>query len=402
MALRSDYTLKSLLLSLHELASPEIAQHFMDALDLMGAQSPYKGGRRLVELLEFIAREAHNVGDSVSEEGAQDALSYMTGRLLETDLKVKHDLYSGSGQLSEVHSLQNSMSALRAFIGQEIGQLLTDDPNATAADIRAYYEHEGRRALRFVRARRAGHYGAFRVRSEIAAWLIDVMVDRVEFHIEEDLHPQVNALLAAPDAHLLVAAAQLRIRREQLDALEAAVENPFTTESGLQRLVERASWVFGGGYVGVSNVRRLTPGTEVDLALLRPDGVLHVVELKKANARSVKLHRGVPITSDDVNRAAAQVANYLRAFDEDRTGILERHGIEARRASGTVVIGHPMYDVDFTEQQVDEVLRSYNADRSRIEVVTYKQVIEGARRALAISMPRQQVERRPGDDVQNQ
>ncbi|GAA1268276.1 Shedu anti-phage system protein SduA domain-containing protein [Saccharothrix xinjiangensis] len=398
MALRSDYTLKSLLLSLHELASPEIAQHFMDALDLMGAQSPYKGGKRLVELLEFIAREAHQSGDSASEEGAQDAIAYMTGRLLETDLSAKHDLYSSSGQLSDVHSMQTSLSALRAFIGQEIEQLLINDPNATAADIRAYYEREGGRALRFVRARRAGHYGAFRVRSEIAAWLIDVMVDRVEFHIDEGVNPQVDALLAAPGADLLIAAAQLQIRHGQLDELQAAVENPFTKESGFQRLMERASWLFGGEYVGVSSVRRLTPRTEVDLALLRPDGVLHIVELKKANVRSVKLHRGVPITSDDVNRAAAQVANYLRAFDEDRTGILERHGIEARRASGTVVIGHPMYDVDFTEQQVDEVLRSHNADRSRIEIVTYKQLIDRARRALDISPVTKPSEGTGGDD----
>jgi hypothetical protein len=387
MALRSDYTLKSLLLSLHELASQEVAQHFMDALDLMGAQSPYKGGKPLVELLEFIQREAHRAGDSASEEGAQDAIAYMTGVLLETDLNVKHDLYNNSGQLTDIRNLQTTVSGLRAFIKHEIDQLLAEDPSATAADIAAYYEREGRRALRFVRARRAGHYGAFRVRSDIAAWLTDVMVDRVEFRAEEDIDPQVDALLATPDADLLVAAAQLRIRRGQLDELETAIENPFTKESGLQRLVERASWLFGGGYVGVSGVRRLTPGSEVDLALLRPDGVLHVVELKKANTRSVKLHRGVPITSDDVNRATAQVANYLRAFDEDRAEILERHGIDARRASGTVVIGHPMYDVDFTEQQVNEVLRSYNTDRSRIEVVTYKQLIDRARRALDISTP---------------
>lgn len=387
MALRSDYSLKSLLLSLHELASPEVAQHFMDALDLMGVQSPYKGGKRLIELLEFIVREAHQAGDSVSEEGAQDAIAYMTGRLLETDLRVKHDLYSGSGQLTDIHSLQTSVSALRAFVKQEIDQLLTEAPDATAADVRAYYEREGRRALRFVRARRAGHYGAFRVRSDIASWLIDVLVDRVELRGEEDIDPQVDELLAKPDADLLVAAAQLRIRRGQLDELESAVENPFTKERGLQRLVERASWLFGGEYVGVSGVRRLTPGMEVDLALLRPDGVLHVVELKKANTRSVKLHRGLPITSDDVNRAVAQVANYLRAFDEDRAGILERHDIDVRRASGTVVVGHPMYDIDFTEQQVNDVLRSYNADRSRIEVVTYKQLIDRARRALDISTP---------------
>ncbi|MBE1466649.1 hypothetical protein [Kibdelosporangium phytohabitans] len=101
----------------------------------------------------------------------------------------------------------------------------------------------------------------------------------------------------------------------------------------------------------------------------------------------MKLHRGFPITTDEVNQACAQVANYLRAFDEDRVGVPTRHGIDARRASATVVAGHPMYDVEFTEQQVDEVLRVHNADRSRTEVVTYKQLIDRARRALELSAP---------------
>lgn len=169
-----------------------------------------------------------------------------------------------------------------------------------------------------------------------------------------------------------------------LDELQATVENPFAKERTLQRLVERAAWLFGGGYVGVSNVRSLTFDTQVDVALLRPDGVLHVVELKKANTHLVKLHRGLPITTDEVNRAFAQVANYLRVFDENRARILDRHGIDARRATATVVIGHPMYDVGFTEKQVNEVLRIYNADRTRIEVLTYKQLIDGARRVLEL------------------
>ncbi|HEX6347032.1 hypothetical protein, partial [Umezawaea sp.] len=73
--------------------------------------------------------------------------------------------------------------------------------------------------------------------------------------------------------------------------------------------------------------------------------------------------------------------------------ILDRHGIDARRASGTVVVGHPMYDVDFTEQQVDEALRLHNADRSRIEVITYKQLVDRARRALDLSAPGEPHER---------
>jgi hypothetical protein len=136
--------------------------------------------------------------------------------------------------------------------------------------------------------------------------------------------------------------------------------------------------------VDTAGVRRLTPGNEVDIALLRPDGVLHVIELKQANLRMVKYHRSTPIPTADVHDAVMQVSNYLRDFDEQRTRILEMYGIDVRRASGTVVIGHPKFDTAFTEREVNEAIRTYVSQQSRIDVITYKQLIDSARRSLQL------------------
>jgi hypothetical protein len=47
-----------------------------------------------------------------------------------------------------------------------------------------------------------------------------------------------------------------------------------------------------------------------------------------------------------VHRAVSQALNYLRVLDENREGILATYGVDTRRASETVVTGHPMYASD--------------------------------------------------------
>jgi hypothetical protein len=54
---------------------------------MMGTHSPYKGGRKLLDQLAFIEREAEQAADEAIAEGARDAAAYATGRLLNDDLK---------------------------------------------------------------------------------------------------------------------------------------------------------------------------------------------------------------------------------------------------------------------------------------------------------------------------
>jgi hypothetical protein len=80
-----------------------------------------------------------------------------------------------------------------------------------------------------------------------------------------------------------------------------------------------------------------------------------------------------------------QVSNYLRDFDEQRSRILDQYGLDVRRAGGTVVIGHPQFDPSFSEREVNETLRTYASQLSRIDVITYKQLIDSARRSLQLT-----------------
>lgn len=57
-------------------------------------------------------------------------------------------------------------------------------------------------------------------------------------------------------------------------------------------------------------------------------------------------------------------------------------GIEARRASATVLIGHPALHPDIPEEQLNDVLRTLNTHVNRVEALTYKALVDNAERAL--------------------
>ncbi|WP_432127856.1 Shedu anti-phage system protein SduA domain-containing protein [Streptomyces sp. bgisy082] len=99
-------------------------------------------------------------------------------------------------------------------------------------------------------------------------------------------------------------------------------------------------------------------------------------------------HRNHLIPGPEVHQAVCQANNYLRELDEHRSQILADLRIDCRRASMTVVIGHTGFvEADVTRREVDEVMRTYNSDRSRVTVTTYDQLIENAQRSIDLTIP---------------
>ncbi|MFI6525137.1 Shedu anti-phage system protein SduA domain-containing protein [Streptomyces uncialis] len=165
------------------------------------------------------------------------------------------------------------------------------------------------------------------------------------------------------------------------------VDHSDSAESALHACLKNQEWIFGGAYVAELARRQYTPETILDIPLLRGDGSLHVVELKRANIQDLVIRpSGHLMLGAPAHRAVSQAQNYLRAMDENRQTILARYGIDTRRASATVVIGHPQYvRGSITPQEVAETLRTYNTHMARIEVITYETLLESASRMLALS-----------------
>jgi hypothetical protein len=212
----------------------------------------------------------------------------------------------------------------------------------------------------------------------------------------------VGSLAASADGALFAEAVELERRRNQLAELRRIVEDPDSNERDyIHPQLKKMGWIFGGRYVGESRRRQLTTGDVLDIPLLRPDGSLHVVELKGANVPSlVRRHRGsivslettrgreeIPlIVGTGVHEAVGQAMNYLCHLDEDRDRILTKFKIETRRASATVLIGHPKFvRSNFADDEIANTLRTYNSHLSRIEVIHYGDLIENAERDLALA-----------------
>lgn len=200
--------------------------------------------------------------------------------------------------------------------------------------------------------------------------------------------PSTAASLGELDEAQLLATLVQRARRQaDLDELRAVVENLDSRESDLQRLVERMTWIFGGEFLPGTARRNLTLRDQLDLTLLRPDGTLHGVELKKANIeRLVTGQRNHLIVGAEVNKAVGQAMNYLRELDEKRPQILIDLGIDCRRASMTVVIGHTAFAAtDASPEEIDEAIRTYNSHLTRVSVTTYGRLIENAQRMIDLT-----------------
>jgi hypothetical protein len=184
---------------------------------------------------------------------------------------------------------------------------------------------------------------------------------------------------------LLRGTVQLHELAAVANILEAAVADPDAPERAFQQILDKHWWIFGGQFLEKAARRNLTVLDQLDVPLIRADGTLHIVELKRANiANLVVPYRSHHIVGDAINEAVGQVQNYLRALDEERHSILANLGIECRRAYATVVIGSPQF-VDLDPTIVSETIRTYNSHITRIEVITYADLIAGARQALAIA-----------------
>ena len=195
----------------------------------------------------------------------------------------------------------------------------------------------------------------------------------------------LDALGCLDDAQALAALLQLAQRRAGLAELRRVAEDPHAPERDLQRVLQGQFWIFGGQVAGEAARRRLVPGDEVDIPLIRGDGTLQIVEIKRSMALRgslVKRHRSGWVPSAQVHDAVGQALNYLVHLDEHRLRIREQFGLETRRARALVLIGHPAAQPGIPEGTINDVLRTVNTHLGRIEVLTYKELLDNAERSL--------------------
>ncbi|MFF5893811.1 Shedu anti-phage system protein SduA domain-containing protein [Streptomyces globisporus] len=216
----------------------------------------------------------------------------------------------------------------------------------------------------------------------------DVRIQVVTYRKDGSIAPDLDS---TEKDHRFAQLGVIRQRREVLQKLREIVSERSMLEGPVQRLIGSSHWIFGSEYVGISERRDLFPRDQHDILLVRADGSVHVVELKKPGVALVKTYRGSLIMSNDVHDAVSQCNNYIHNMDDMgatlRTVYRDAHSpldYDFLRAEGTVVIGNPDHvDVNgATSQAVTRAIRSYNANQNRVKVLTYLDLIERAEEAL--------------------
>jgi hypothetical protein len=358
-----------------------------------GLGGTYGKGRPLVDALEDVAREAILHGDFALAQRFQRFAAYAGGNLF---LEILENYYDEEARQRSEEFMRRTvaMGADRAVAALDV--LCRDKPDATAADARDLFrgiarsadylglgDGEGGIRLSTREARRLQQYGH-----------MEIALRNLPRPASAEAARMVDDILADVDTGMLAQLLELRARQAGLAALRTVVEDADSSESALHACLKDQEWIFGGAYVAELARRQYTPETILDIPLLRGDGSLQVVELKRANIKDLVIRRsGHLMLGAAVHRAVSQAQNYLRVLDENRPRILAEYGLDARRASATVVIGHPQYVTgDVTSQEIAETLRTYNTHQTRMEVITYETLLDSASRMLALSSARQDVD----------
>ncbi|MDI5904681.1 MULTISPECIES: Shedu anti-phage system protein SduA domain-containing protein [Streptomyces] len=395
---RSDFALK---LQLKHVAGHAVDSRVKDALaavvkHMTSGRSSYRGGRALITLLKDVRSTAAAVDEWQVVRLIEDSLDYAEGRILRPDFEERYRLFQRSTEPLSSHQdyLARTLSASLAYFMQLGDQYLQQHPGASPSELLTHVEAIARDARYMQQSQeRPGRYRILRGSAEVAAWLEQVFHERVDVEDPEDtarrivMSPDSLAVLAADrEGQLLLRAAEVQRRRRGLEVLRMAVEDPEANERDLQRALDGQYWIFGGQFASQAIRRRLVPGDEIDIPLIRGDGALHIVELKRSmslHGSLVKRHRGCWVPTAEVHDAMSQAVNYLVGLDEHRIRIRDELGIETRRASALVLIGHPSVQPDVAEEDINEALRMLNTHMSRVEAVTYKELVDNAERALS-------------------
>ncbi|NEB39902.1 Shedu anti-phage system protein SduA domain-containing protein [Streptomyces sp. SID14515] len=398
MSVRSDYALE---LQLRQVAERAGDTRVKDALNSVsrhmnsGTSRNRKGGQALVVLLKEVRSVAATANEWQIVHLVQDSLDYAEGRILRPDFEEKYNLFQRSTQPLSSHQdyAARTLSSTLNYFSQLGSSYLLEHPEATAGEVLEHVAAIGRDARYMQQSQeRKGRYQILRGSAEVAAWFEQVFTQRVDVEDPEKaarrivMSPESLEILAADrEGQLLIEAAKVQRRRRGIRVLRDVAEDSRASESDLQRALDGQHWIFGGQFVGQAVQRRLVPGDEVDIPLIRGDGALHIVELKRSmslHGPLVKKHRGCWVPTAEVHDAVSQAVNYLVGLDEHRIRIRKELNIETRRASAVVLIGHPALQPDVPEEQINEALRTLNTHMSRVEVVTYKELIDNAERAL--------------------
>ncbi len=217
-----------------------------------------------------------------------------------------------------------------------------------------------------------------------ASGKIDTLADVLsEISYDRDLLKSLLARAAEDPKLFAEAAAALNLAtyRQAFDKLTALVIKPGVREQEFQALLQDNPWMFGSEYSALLPTRKLTRDEEQDFIVRRTtDGFIELIEIKTPlEGKALFRHDGSHdcyYCGSELSKAMGQVRNYLDLIDASRDDIYRRDNEDPFKVRAKLIIGR---DGDAAQQTA---LRSFNGYGSRVEVITFDQLVGIAKRTL--------------------
>ncbi|KAA9166311.1 DUF4263 domain-containing protein [Amycolatopsis acidicola] len=388
---RSGFTLVCLLEDTLKLTRSGVVRGHIDEALAFTNSGPdtgghrYPRGRRLVTHLENAANAATEAGEENVARRLDDFAEYASGDI---PLSLLERWYIPEQQEMDDELARRLLEVGLRRSADIVGQFVHFRPEAGAGEVHDWLARVATEMHRWTTGEdRRGGVKLPRYAKDPLVWLERIQLVLDSSSASSEVPPEIaDELAGLAGSEVLARAVQWKRRRSALERLRAVVEDPASSEQQIQAELRQQTWIFGGRYVRTLDRSSLTTTDSLDIPLLRGDGSLHVVELKKASVPNLVEQRlSHPTVGPDVHRAVLQATNYLRSLDEQRATILAEHNIEARRASATVLIGHAGFlRGKYEPAEISAAFRTYNAALSRIEVMTYDELLESAGRTLEL------------------
>jgi Domain of unknown function (DUF4263) len=166
------------------------------------------------------------------------------------------------------------------------------------------------------------------------------------------------------------------------EEMRRLIESPHTAEPELQRHLERNPWMFGSEYSELLPRKAWTRDDRLDYMLRRTiDGYLEIVEIKTAFPEALFLrdqsHDSYYLSSK-LSPVIGQVIRYIEEVERNRDSILAKDRADTLKIRALAIVGR---DGNVEHQAA---LRNFNAHVSRIEIITFDQLLRLAERVLSM------------------
>lgn len=175
----------------------------------------------------------------------------------------------------------------------------------------------------------------------------------------------------------LIAALNYGYYSKTLDEFRQLIEAN-TQERKYQKFLEANFWIFGSEFCELVKIRDMMANKQLDFPLRRTvDEYLEIIEIKRPIPDHLFVGSHLSPRAE-LSEATAQAETYLDLLDRESDRIWRQYEIRADKVRAKVIIGR-----DGDKEQI-EALRRYNANRSRVETITFDQLLRVGQRILSV------------------